>query len=203
MNWRKILLWAGSGLLLLLLITTSALFLTDLGVFKPQIERWVSNQTGRSFSIEGQLEISLGGQSIVAAKGVRLANANWSDDDLMLEIGDVEVRVNTWSLLAGRIEIDLIRLEDTTIRLERIEDVKPNWELITASPSAAKTPGEEGIDWLISQIDIERLHIVYVSPDRTGPLDLHVERLNQQHRDDDYLELTLEARIGAWSGVRA
>ena len=196
MNWRKVSLWSVGGVLALLLIATSALFLVDLGIFKPQIEQWVSDKTGRHFTIEGQFEVSLGGQSVVAAKDVRLANASWSDDAYMLELGYVEVRVNTLSLLAGRIEIDLIRLDDTSIRLERIDDITPNWELIAASPDAAKTSGDEKINWLVRQIDIERLHIVYLSPDRTGPLDLRIERLSQQHRDDDYLELTMDASIG-------
>jgi uncharacterized protein involved in outer membrane biogenesis len=195
-NWRKVSLWSLGGVLALLLIATSALFLVDLGIFKPQIEQWVSDKTGRHFTIEGQFEVSLGGQSVVVAKDVRLANANWSDDAYMLELGYVEVRVNTLSLLAGRIEIDLIRLDDTSIRLERIDDITPNWELIAASPDAAKTSGDEKINWLVRQIDIERLHVVYLSPDRTGPLDLRIERLSQQHRDDDYLELTMDASIG-------
>lgn len=196
MNWRKVSVWSACGFLLLLLIATSALFVVDLGIFKPQIEQWVSEKTGRQFSIEGPLEVSLGVQSIVVAKNVRLANAIWSDDAFMLELGDLEVRVNTQSLLSGRIEIDLVRLDDTRIRLERNDDLAPNWDLINTSSDSPKAADDEKIKWLIRQIDVERLHIVYLSPDRTGPLDLRVERLIQQHRDDDFLELTMDGSIG-------
>jgi len=182
--------------MLLLLIGTTALFIVDLGVFKPQIEQWVSDKTGRQFAIEGDLDVLLGEQSLVIAKDIRLANADWSDEAFMLELGEVEVRINTWALLAGRIEVDLVRLDNTHIRLERIDDHSPNWKLITASPDAAQTPDDEKIIWLVRQIDVERLHVTYLSPDRTGPLDLRVERLVQQHRDDDFLELSLDGSIG-------
>jgi len=195
-NWRKVSLWSTCGFLILLLIATSALFIVDLGVFKPQIEQWVSEETGRQFSIEGPLEVSLGTQSIVVAKNIRLANANWSDDAFMLELGDLELRINTRSLLAGRIEIDLIRLDDTRIRLQRTDDLAPNWDLITASSDAPNDSGDEKINWLIRQIDVKQLHFVYRSPDRTGPLDLRIERLVQQHRNDDFLELTMNGSIG-------
>ena len=196
MNWRRVSLWSAGGLLLLLLTGTAALLIVDLGVFKPQIEKWVSDKTGRQFAIEGELDVLLGEQSLVIAKDVRLANADWSDEAFMLELGEVEVRINTWALLAGRIEVDLIRLDDTHIRLERIDDHSPNWELITASPDVAQPPDGEKIIWLVRQIDVERLHVTYLSPDRTGPLELRVERLVQQHRDDDFLELSLDGSIG-------
>jgi uncharacterized protein involved in outer membrane biogenesis len=188
-NWRKVSLWSGCGILLLLLLAVGLLFTSDLGGFKPQVERWVSDNTGRHFSIDGEFEVSLGKQIVVIAQDVRLANASWSDNALMLDIGDVEVRVNTWSLLSGPIEIELIRLDDTSIHLELSDSLEPNW-LLTETTSGGAT-----VDWLVKQIDVKRLRLVYVSPERIAPLDLRVERLSQRHLDDDFLELTMRAKI--------
>jgi uncharacterized protein involved in outer membrane biogenesis len=205
-NWRKVFFWSGCGFLLLLLAVTSFLLVADLGSFKPQIERWVTDKTGRHFSIGGEFRVSLGGQIVVVAKDVRLANANWSDNALMLDLRDVELRINTWSLLSGPIQIELIRLEDASIHLELSDRLEPNWSLLET------TPGNAGVDWLVEQIDVERLRLVYVSPERMGPLDLRVGRLSQRHRNDDFLELTmqakiddreieLQAKVGTWSAL--
>ena len=44
-------------------------------------------------------------------------------------------------------------------------------------------------------IDADQVRVVYESPARTGPLDLRIASLRQQHRDDDFLELTLDGEL--------
>src|SRR5210317_1762625 len=119
MALRKAFLWFGGGFLLLLLVVGGWLWTADLGVFKPQLEQWVSDNTGRQFSIDGDFEVHVGEQTVVIAKGVRYANTAWANEPFMLEVGFFELRIDTWSLLKGPVQIELIKLADTSVYLQR------------------------------------------------------------------------------------
>jgi len=214
MLWRKLLLWFASGFLLLILVAAIWLWTADLGVFKPQIEQWVSDKTGRQFSIVGDFDVRLGEQTTVVANAVQFANASWAAEPQMLEVGYFELRIDTLSLLKGPIQIDLIRLSDARFRLQRSSTEDPNWALL---PGAADENPEEvaaGSGVLVKQIDIERAQLVYESPERTGPIELHIEQVQQRHDANDFLEISLRggidnrsvelhAKVGTWEALLA
>ncbi len=56
---RKV-LWSLLALLGLLSLSLAWLFTNNLGVFKPQLERFVTERLGRELSINGELVIHLG-----------------------------------------------------------------------------------------------------------------------------------------------
>ncbi len=197
MKWRKFFFWSACGFLLLLVIAGTWLWTADLGVFKPQLERWVSEQTGRNFVINGEFDVRLGRQSLVIANDVHLANASWADEPDMLEVGHLEVRLNTWSLLKGPIEIDLVEVRDASVLLEKSANLQPNWALLPESALAneSKEPAGTGPGWLVRKINVERTRIVYTSPERAGPIDLRIDKLTQSLGPDNFLELNLQAGI--------
>ena len=94
--------------------------------------------------------------------------------------------------------IDLIEFDNAKIHLERPPGGAANW--VIAPPAAAAetkvSDDSEGVlDVIIRQIDAHDVRIVYDSAERTGPLDLTIATLSQQHRDDDFLELAVDARL--------
>lgn len=171
--------------------------MADLGVFKPQLERWVSKKTGREFAIDGTFSVDLSAHAVIIAEDVRIKNAAWADNPEMVEIGRAEVRLDFWSLFNGPVLIELIDVDDVNIRLVQREDLGANWELPIET---AKGSGEEESDAvfkvLFDLIDIDRVSILYDAFDRDNPLDLRIESLEQRHRQDDYLELELQATLG-------
>jgi len=196
MRLRRIALWSTGGVLLLLAMGFCWLWFADLGFLKPQLERWVVNTTGRDFAIEGRLEIDLGRETIIVAEGIRLENAEWSNAPEMVGIEYLEVHIDTFSLFNAPLTIGLAKVRDAEIRFERVESEAPNWDfgippVTTDKEAKAGLPG-----FILSQIDIDSVHIVYESPERTGPLDLRIGTLKQQHRDDDFLELSVAAEFG-------
>ena len=194
MRWRRIALWSGLGLLALIVLAISWLWTADLGSFKPHIERWVSEKTGRQLSIDGDLHIDLARHSVVIAEDIRIQDAAWSGRADMITVGRLEVRLDLRSVFDGPILIELIDLKDAEIFLTRPEEGAPNWML--KEPQEKKEKSSDNLEMLFRHIDIDRVHLVYMSPQRTEPIDLFIEYLDQTHRDDDFLDLDFSAKVG-------
>ena len=214
MRPRRIALWVACGFLLLLTAALLFLWFGNLGAFKPQLERWVFEKTGREFVIEGRLDIDLGRETVIIAEGIRFENADWSEPKDMLEVGYLELRIDTFSAFAAPLKIALVRLEDVAVRLEQPASGQPNWAVVppSADPDPKSDKGAFGV--IVRQIDTRDVRLVYQSPERTGPLELTVASLSQTHRNDDFLELLLDgalagrnfdirAVVGTWEALLA
>ncbi|MDJ0698917.1 MAG: AsmA family protein [Woeseiaceae bacterium] len=193
---RRILFW--SSLLLLTLVAALAIWLwtADLGLLKPQVERWVTEKTGRDFRIDGRFSVDLAERSIVIAEGVHFGNADWADAPHMVRIGRAEVHLRLMSLLRGPVVVDLIDVDDADVQLQGRDDDSPNWDLGLARSTAA--PAREvaaGPPVLLKKIDVDRASIILDSPNRSRLLSLDIASLDQLRRDDDNLELSLEATL--------
>ena len=195
MRWRKIAFWSVFGLFSLLVLLVSWLWVADLGVFKPQLERFVREQTGREFAIDGTFTVDLAGHSRVVAENVRLGNADWAGDEDMLTVARVEVVIDLWSLFGKRIRLEMIDVDGADVHLARRSDGPPNWDFAVDRPAPAPDPGAEPLDFLMRQIEIDDLKLHFDDPDRTEPLLLNLSSGRQSHRDDDILEVTLDATL--------
>ena len=182
------------GLLALIVLAIGWLWTADLGTFKPHIEHWASEKTGRQISIDGDLHIDLARHSVVIAENIRIQNAAWSEPADMITVGRIEVRLDLRSIFNGPILVELIDLKDAEIFLARPEDGDPNWVLM--QPAEKEEKSSDKLEILFRQIDIARVHLVYTSPQRTEPIDLFVEHFEQKHGDDDFLGLSLAATVG-------
>jgi hypothetical protein len=182
------------GLLVLIVLAVSWLLTADLGSFKPHIERWASEKTGRQISIDGNLHIDLARHSVVIAENIRIQNAAWSERADMITVGRIEVRLDLRSIFDGPILVELIDLDGAEIFLTRPEEGDPNWML--TEPQETKEKSSDELEILFRQIDIDKVRLVFTSPQRTEPIDLFIEYFDQRHRDDDFLDLDFSAKVG-------
>jgi uncharacterized protein involved in outer membrane biogenesis len=215
LRWRRIAFWSGFGLLALIVFTISWLLLADLGSFKPQIERWASEKTGRQISINGDLQISLARYSSVVAEDIRISNADWAEQADMVSVGRLEVRLDLRSILGGPIVVELIDLDDATIYLTKPEQGDPNWVLLkTSAEDEEEKEEDEKKGILFRKIDIDRVQLTYRSPQRAMPIEIHVEQFSQRHREDDLLDVSLggtlngrrmkfDGEVGTWAALLA
>jgi len=194
MRWRRIAFWFTFGTLAVLVLALAWLWTADLGVFKPQVERWVSEQTGREFSIDGNFYVDLAGSTSVIAENVRFQNAEWADDADMVTVGRVEVRVDLWSFIVGPIVFELVDIDDAEIQLLRPEGGDPNWVLPVEEGPVPEKP-QLGVELLFEQIDVDRVGLKFVSFERTRPLNLQVTSFRQQHRADKLLDVSVDATL--------
>ncbi len=185
------------GLLALIVLAVSWLLTADLGTFKPHIERWASQEIGRDVAIDGDLYIDLARHTTIIVEGVRIQNADWAEQADMITVGRLEVRLDLRSVFDGPILIELIDLDNAAIFLAKPEDGDANWSVFEQPASAEETPEKQDTRKIVfEQIDIDQVRLVYATPQRTEPLDIRVEHLDQHHRSDDFLELEMEATIG-------
>ena len=212
MSWRRIAFWSTFGLFALIVSAVSWLLLADLGSFKPQIERWASATTGRTVSINGDLQIDLARHSSVVANDIRISNADWAEPADMISVGRLEVRLDLASILNGPIVIQLIDLDDAQIFLAEPEQGNPNWVLLETTTESTEDDGDEQLNILFEQIDIDRVQLTYSSPDRAVPVEINVTQLSQRHREDDFLDVSLDGtlndrhmkldgEVGTWSAL--
>ncbi len=212
MSWRRIAFWSTFGLFALIVSAVSWLLLADLGSFKPQIERWASETTGRTVSVNGDLHIDLARLSSVVANDIRISNADWAEPADMISVGRLEVRLDLASILNGPIVIELIDLDDARIFLAEPEQGEPNWVLLDASTESTEDESDEELNILFQQIDIDRVQLTYSSPGRVVPIEINVTQLSQRHREDDFLDvsldgtlndshMTLDGEVGTWSAL--
>ena len=213
MRWRRIAFWLSLGTLTLVVIALAWLWTADLGVFKPQVEHFITEKTGREFSIDDNFYVDLTRHSTVIAEDVHFQNAHWADQADMITVGRIEVRLDLWSLLKRPILIELIDVDDASISLINPEVGDPNWVLpIEEQPSQGAL--EPGVDFLIEQIYVDGMQLVLDSAERTRPLNLQLQSFRQQHRDDGMLEVGFDAlldgrtvriggELGSWDALLA
>ena len=210
MRWRRIAFWITFGTLALIVLALTWLWTADLGVFKPQLERFVTEQTGREFAIDGEFQVDLSRHTTIIAEDLRFGNAEWAGPEDMVTVGRAELRVDLWSLFSGPVLIELVDLDDTSILLQNPGDKAPNWEL----PIELETDEDDdpGPGVLVGAIDIDNLGLRLESVERDRPLNLVVDRLHQVHRDDDFLDLELrgsldgrrveiDGEVGTWGAL--
>ena len=89
MRWTRILI--GVGGLLLVLIGGVAIYIAtlDLSRYRAEIEAAAQEQTGRALTIAGTLELSWTPAPRLLATDVRLANAEWSEQPSLAQVGEM------------------------------------------------------------------------------------------------------------------
>ena len=188
------------SLVFLAFLTSALIWLStaDLGVLKPQLEHWISEETGRKFVIEGELQVDLALDAVAVAQEVRFENADWDDEPYMIEVSRVEIRADLRSIFDGILLVELIDIDDAEIRLVQAEDGESNWKLPLAKKSEATAEDDffAGFDVFFHIVDIDKLHLVVEAPALQKPLDFRIKSFDQRHRDDNFLELDLQATLG-------
>ena len=194
MRWRRITFWASLSVLALIVLALTWLWTADLGVFKPQVERIVSEQTGRNFSIDGEFIVDFNRHPTVIAEDVRFANPDWAEAPHMVTVGRAEVRIDLWSLLFGPFIIELVDVDDVSVQLLNPAEHEGNWVLSSEPPPPVEET-EAGIDLLIEELYVDNVAVLIDSAERTRPLQLQLISLRQSSREDEMLEFSLDATL--------
>jgi uncharacterized protein involved in outer membrane biogenesis len=195
-RWQRLALWFTTSLVVIIAGAAAWLWTADLGMFRPQIEQFVGNLTGRALQID-ELSIDLGNRSTAVARGVRFQNAAWAAEPEMVVVERIEVQLDLWSLFGGPVILHRVDVDGASAFLTRPEDGEPNWVLGAHPESAATATDDSGsIDILVGEITLDDARVIFDSPERTGPVDLRVDSLRQRRRADDFLELVAAGSIG-------
>ena len=147
---RIVVIVAGVVLLLLVGLFAYLKFVFDPNDFRERIGTLVQTQTGRSFSIDGELGLSVFPWVGVEIGGARLGNAEGFSERPFARIRSAEVRALLMPLLSGRVEVDRVTLDGLELNLERNRSGADNWSDLAAAgggagkPDAGAAPTEAG-----------------------------------------------------------
>ena len=129
--------WVVAGGLVVAALVVLALTFDSEWLKRP-IERRVSAATGREFTIAGDLDIALDRSLRVDAEGVALGNASWAHDPVMARARRIQLDLDPWRLMIGRLVIDGIALDSPALYLERNKAGEANWQFGKEKPARTR-----------------------------------------------------------------
>ena len=102
----------------------------DVKNYLPDIEAMVTRQTGRSFSMGDDLELSLFPWAGIRLSDVTLGNPEKFEKTPMISVKNFEVRVKVLPLFSKHIQVEKFILESPSIALIKNKAGRGNWENI-------------------------------------------------------------------------
>jgi len=100
----------------------------DVEKYKPQIEKQVSDLTGRPFTLGGKLSLSLFPWAGLYLSDLHLGNPPGFQEKDFVSVKSFEVRVKLLPLISKNIEVKRFIMEGPRIVLEQGKDGRGNWE---------------------------------------------------------------------------
>jgi hypothetical protein len=198
----KIGLWSGGVLLAVLALCVAALLSFDWNRAKPWISTHVTEATGRTFAIHGNLGITWhappgdvpGWRSWIpwprlTAQDVRFGNPDWTRTPLMVEAQQVTFSINPLPLIEKRIVIPTLSLDTPKLALERQQDGRNNWTFGSGGqPSAWKLD--------LQRLALHRGTIQIIDAIREAKLDVKLDILDDPHAEGYRIGWTLGGTLG-------
>ncbi len=161
---------AGLGIVLLLVIAAVAVFAVtfDPNRYKGEIERLAREQTGRTLSIKGDIEMAFWPSLGAKVGGVSLSERNAKDEFVSFDSAHASVKLVP--LLRGQYIVDSVSLSGLKARIVKGKDGRFNFadlvESAEAKPAAkAEKKGEENsapVVFDIGSVNIEKAAVSYV-----------------------------------------
>ncbi|MBC7906075.1 MAG: AsmA family protein [Rhodospirillaceae bacterium] len=166
----------------LIVLAVAVPALIDWSRYKDQIIARAERATGRPVTISGPISLRLLPSPAMSAKGLAVGNPPGTEGQLATA-ESLRLRLALLPLLVGRVEITSLELDRPVLRLARLPDGRPNWQLEkaeepgdpTAPRRAAKAepppPPEEGKDVPVEQVSIHQGSVTYAG-DKGSPISL-------------------------------
>jgi AsmA protein len=120
----------------------------DVNKYKPEIEKQVSNATGRPFAIKGELDLSLFPWAGVSFSDLHMGSAPGFTEKDFLFVKSFDVRMKLLPLLSKDIQVQRFVIEGPRIVLEKNKDGRGNWEGLgkpgeKVTPKSGPQPGSK------------------------------------------------------------
>lgn len=183
-----------SASVLALLVLLIAIF--DWNWFKGPVERAVQANTGREFHIDGDLHVALGRTIRVRADGLRLANADWAEDEpWMARVQRLELAIQAWPLLRGRIHMPSLRLQQPVLLLEAAPENLPggNWDF-------DRQPSDRPPRWRLEQLWVDQGRMRFL--DRADRTDIALDLASREPQREHAAPPVGVEGGGTWRGSR-
>lgn len=194
MHVMVILKWIGITFFSFLLLFVLLIALLDWNWVRDHAIQQVSEMTGRTLTIEGDLDIDWSLVPRVQIAQVRLENAAWSDKPYMLELAAMDFRIDLRELIMGQIVLPEVSLLKPSIYLEKSADGKANWEF-DIIPVADPAPEDRTEFPIIKQLRIDNGLIAYFDPSTQTDLTATLSSVRGKERIKESVVLQAKGKI--------
>ena len=114
----------------------------DANNYKPQIIEQVEKVTGRTFNIDGDINLSVFPWVGLKVESVSLGNEKGFKAEQFAAIRQLDVKVNVLPLLKKEVEINTIRLHGLNVSLEVAKNSANNWSSLAQTEAATESAME-------------------------------------------------------------
>jgi uncharacterized protein involved in outer membrane biogenesis len=159
--------YTGIALITLVVVVIIGAMLFDWNAVRGIVAQQVSERTGRSFAINGDLDVAFFPLS-VRADDVVLGNASWGSHAAMAHIDQLGFELRFWPLFTGRVVLPEITLVHPDVLLEVNANGERNWEF--EARQRGKQPGGAGAMPAIGRLTIKNGLLRYRDPTVTTDL---------------------------------
>jgi hypothetical protein len=111
----------------IILVMAAFLYLFNWNSLRGFVEHRVAAATGRTFHIEGDMDVSVRWHPRIVLNKISLSNVEWSDTPVMMQADRVEMVIAPFSLFTHRISLPALRLQKPVLLLERNAKAENNW----------------------------------------------------------------------------
>jgi AsmA protein len=161
-KWIKIVL-----ALVVVLPVTAAVALATLvepNDYKPELEALVTENTGREFSIDGDIELSFFPWLGFQVQGLNLANHAEFSSQPMFQMQSASARLKLLPLLLGKLQIAVIEINGMQATVGMQKNGEPSWaDMVTTEDADAETSaaedGSETAETKLPDFSLTRLSI--------------------------------------------
>ncbi len=144
-------------LLLLIVLAVLGIYLFfNPNDYKAQIETLVQQETGRTFKLDGDIQLSIFPWVGLELNQARLGNAPGFSDPEFAKIERLHLKVKLMPLLSQKLEMDTLSLTGAEVYLTRLVDRRSNWDDLLVKSAAQPTPSSPETS---ATFDPTRLHI--------------------------------------------
>ena len=130
--------------------------------YRPQLVEVLSKKTGRAIKLNGSIALSLGFKGLHASiQDASISNPAWGSRPMLAGMGKLDLGVNVLPLIAHRIEINALSIENADILLETNAAGERNWDFRPqAAPVSAPSSAPSASSGSGASIKIDSLSIV-------------------------------------------
>jgi AsmA protein len=174
----------------------------DANRYKPRLEQYVLEETGRQLSVDGDVRLSLFPWAGVAFSDLRLGSPPSFVEKDFLTVKSFDVRVKLWPLMSKRVEVDRLVVSEPILTLVKNRDGGVSWDF-GAKPAPAKPSAPSGPEattglpiasFLVGELSVQNGRILLI--DHSKGSRREISELNLALRDvsfDRPVRLTFSA----------
>ncbi len=162
--------WTAIVIAALLVVVIGALLIIpkfiDVNKYKPELEKYVLEATGRPLTVGGDVSLSLFPGAGVSFSDLRLGNTPAFAEKDFLTVKSFDVRLKLWPLLSRQVEVDRLVVEEPRVFMVTNRDGRVSWDFGTQplkdKTEAVPETGPPILSLLVAELNIQNGQILMI-----------------------------------------